>query len=63
MIVAFDWFTVPTVTFKLLYCFFVIEHGRHLGPPGALKNRADFSRGERAAYKFLKTMKSSVVAV
>ena len=26
--VAFDFFTVPTVTFKLLYCFFVIEHGR-----------------------------------
>ena len=24
---AFDFFTVPTVTFKLLYCFFVIEHG------------------------------------
>jgi putative transposase len=21
-------FTVPTVTFKLLYCLFVIEHGR-----------------------------------
>ena len=28
MIVAFDFFTVPTVTFQLLYCFFVIEHGR-----------------------------------
>jgi hypothetical protein len=28
MIVALDFFTVPTVTFKLLYCFFVIEHGR-----------------------------------
>ena len=27
-IVAFDFFTVPTVTFQLLYCFFVIEHGR-----------------------------------
>lgn len=27
-IVAFDLFTVPTLTFKLLYCFFVIEHGR-----------------------------------
>jgi len=26
--VAFDFFTVPTATFKLLYCFFVIEHGR-----------------------------------
>jgi hypothetical protein len=26
--VAFDFFTVPTVTFRLLYCFFVIEHGR-----------------------------------
>jgi len=27
-ITAFDFFTVPTVTFQLLYCFFVIEHGR-----------------------------------
>jgi putative transposase len=26
--VAFDFFTVPTVTFRLLYCFFAIEHGR-----------------------------------
>jgi putative transposase len=26
--VAFDFFTVPTLTFRLLYCFFVIEHGR-----------------------------------
>src|SRR5262249_46852563 len=24
---ALDFFTVPTVTFQLLYCFFVIEHG------------------------------------
>jgi putative transposase len=28
VIVAFDFFTVPTVTVKLLYCFFVIAHGR-----------------------------------
>ena len=27
VIAAFDFFTVPTVTFQLLYCFFVIEHG------------------------------------
>lgn len=27
-IVAIDFFTVPTLTFKLLYGFFVIEHGR-----------------------------------
>jgi len=27
-IVALDFFTVPTVTFRLLYCLFVIEHGR-----------------------------------
>ena len=27
-IAAFDFFTVPTVTFRLLYCFFVIEHDR-----------------------------------
>jgi len=24
----FDFFTVPTLTFQVLYCFFVIEHGR-----------------------------------
>jgi hypothetical protein len=28
VIAAFDFFTVPTVTFELLYCFFVIGHGR-----------------------------------
>ena len=28
MITAFDFFTVPTVTFQWLYCFFVIEQGR-----------------------------------
>ena len=28
VIAAFDFFTVPTVTFKMLYCFFVIEHAR-----------------------------------
>src|SRR6476469_4811856 len=28
VIAAMDFFAVPTVTFKLLYCFFVIEHGR-----------------------------------
>jgi transposase InsO family protein len=27
-IVAMDFFTVPTLNFRLLYCFFVIEHGR-----------------------------------
>ena len=27
-IVAMDFFAVPTLTFKLMYCFFVIEHGR-----------------------------------
>jgi hypothetical protein len=27
VIVAFDFFTVPTLTFQLLSCFFVIEHG------------------------------------
>jgi hypothetical protein len=26
--VAFDFFTVATVTFQSLYCFFVIEHCR-----------------------------------
>jgi len=28
VITAFDFFTVPTLTFQLLYCFFVIEHRR-----------------------------------
>ena len=28
VIAAFDFFTVPTVTFRVLYCFFVIEHER-----------------------------------
>jgi transposase InsO family protein len=28
VIVAFDFLAVPTITFKLLYCFFIIEHGR-----------------------------------
>lgn len=28
VIVAMDFFTAPTVTFKLLYCLFGIEHGR-----------------------------------
>jgi putative transposase len=28
LIIAFNFFTVPTVTFRLLYCFFVIEHDR-----------------------------------
>ena len=27
-ICGMDFFTVPTVTFQLLYCFFVMEHGR-----------------------------------
>jgi hypothetical protein len=27
-IVAFDFFTVPTATFRILYCFFIIEHER-----------------------------------
>jgi len=28
VIVAMDFFTVPTLTFRVLYCFFVLEHGR-----------------------------------
>lgn len=27
-IVAFDFFTVPTAAFRILYCFFIIEHER-----------------------------------
>ena len=32
VIVAFDFFTVPMVSFQLLYCFFVIAHGRRKNP-------------------------------
>ena len=28
VIAAFDFFTVPTLTFRVLYCFFIIEHHR-----------------------------------
>jgi hypothetical protein len=28
VIAAIDFFTVPTVTFRVLYCFFAISHGR-----------------------------------
>jgi putative transposase len=28
VIAAMDFFTVPTLTFSVLYCFFVIDHGR-----------------------------------
>ena len=28
VLAAFDFFTVPTLNFRRLYCFFVIEHGR-----------------------------------
>ena len=28
VIAAMDFFTVPTLTFRVLYCFFVIEHDR-----------------------------------
>lgn len=27
-----DFFAVPTITFRLLYCFFVIDHGRRRIP-------------------------------
>jgi putative transposase len=28
LITAMDFFTIPTLTFRVLYCFFIIEHGR-----------------------------------
>jgi transposase InsO family protein len=28
VLAAMDFFTVPTLTFRVLYCFFIIEHGR-----------------------------------
>ena len=43
IIAAFDFFTVPMVTFQLLYCFFVIEHGRrkilHFNVTSAVSNK------------------------
>ena len=30
VLAAMDFFTVPTLTFRVLYCFFVIEHGRRM---------------------------------
>ena len=32
VIAAFGFFTVPALTFRILYCFFVIEHGRRRIP-------------------------------
>lgn len=32
VIAALDFFTVPTLRFRILYCFFVIEHGRRKIP-------------------------------
>jgi putative transposase len=32
VIAAMDFFTVPTLTFRVLYCFFVIRHGRRVIP-------------------------------
>ena len=30
VIAAMDFFTVPALTFRVLYCFFVISHGRRV---------------------------------
>jgi hypothetical protein len=41
VIAAFDFFTIPTMTIQVLFCFFVIEHGlvpfkcRHLRLKGS----------------------------
>ncbi len=32
VIAAFDFFTVPTLTFRVLYCFFVLKHHRRRIP-------------------------------
>jgi len=52
VIAAFDFFTVPTLTFRVLYCFFVIEHGRpahsplqHYGAPDWRVDRTATARG------------------
>jgi len=46
VIVAFNFFTVPTATFQLLYCIFVIEHGFGTDKPlciraGGVRNNAN----------------------
>jgi hypothetical protein len=60
VIAAMDFFTVPTLTFGVLYCFFVIAHDRrrilHINvtrdPPWSRKRHAQFSTDcEARAYR------------
>ena len=39
-IAAMDFFAVPTTTFRVLYCFFVIAHDRRLAPASTHPRRA-----------------------
>jgi putative transposase len=56
VIAALDFFTVPTLTFRVLYCLFVIEHGRrrilhfkHHGASDQRMERTAIARGFPAA--------------
>ncbi len=42
VIAAMDFFTVHTVTFGVLYCFFIIGHGRRCILPSLAKNLSSF---------------------
>ena len=51
VVAAFDFFTVPTLTFRVLYCFLVIEHQRRQILPcnGTSNQRLDYTTVERGA--------------
>ena len=49
-IAAMDFFTVPTITFGVLYCFFVISHDRRRIP--ALQHHEASDQQLRAAFPF-----------
>jgi hypothetical protein len=72
VIVALDFFAVPTITFQLLYCLFVIHHGRsrmlhfnvtrHPTPlSGPCNNSARLSRTPRAAVMSFSTTTRSLI--
>jgi hypothetical protein len=46
-IAAMDFFTVPTITFSALYCFFVVSHDRR--PPALQYHKASDKLVDRAA--------------
>jgi len=58
-IVALDLFTVPTATFRVLYCFFVIEHERHRPIESCSNCAKPFRRRLLIATPFWITIRSS----